>query len=409
MADPGLMDARSKPWIAIPRRLSAALPGALLFFVAASFALPREPAYALVFYVTVLPCVVARLSVGRGVLTADPGPILAIVLIVFSGLTLLWGTDDGHRSWRFAGGAVATLGLLLTLLLTLQQAPQRARLGLLLVGAGTLNAAFAMALFWITDPIFPRLRGWGASSHPILGAAVMSIPALTALARGLVAVTPRRVRALYLAAFATMAMFILMTESRGPLVAGAAGVVFLCAVSAWRVRACLTIAAATAIWFTLPRAVRQHSETVLVQRGSSHRFQIWDYTLGLIRDRPLFGHGLAANLHLDIGDLITFPHDLYLSLLFYSGLAGFGLFAALAALITWRLLPRKSAVLSWRDPEWAWLTALWIDLLVVGLTDLGQITKGPGPIWFIVWIPIGLLLTATIRTGQAEATHAHPL
>ena len=391
------MDRITRPATAILDRLSAWLPGALLLFVAASFALPREPAYALVFYLTVLPCVIAQLAVGRHRLPADPAHILAIGLIVFSGLTLLWGTDDGHRSWRFAGGAVATLGLLLTLLMTQGQAPHRARLASLLVVVGALNAAFAIALFWITNPVFPRLRGWGASSHPILGAAVMTIPALTALARGLVAATPRRTRALNLAAFAIMAVFILMTESRGPLVAGAAATLFLCAVSIWRVRAYLAIAAATAIWFALPRAVRQHSETVLVQRGSSHRFQIWDYTLGLIRDRPLFGHGLAANLHLDIGDLITFPHDLYLSLLFYSGIVGFGLFVALAGIITWRLLPRAASALSWRNPEWAWLAALWIDLLLVGLTDLGQITKGPGPIWFIVWIPLGLLLTATGR------------
>ena len=133
----------------------------------------------------------------------------------------------------------------------------------------------------------------------------------------------------------------------------------------------------------------------------------------MIRQRPIFGHGLAANLHLHVGDArtgdwITFPHDLYLSLLFYSGIVGFGLFAALAAVVSWRLARRLPA--SWTDIEWAWLAALWLFVLVAGLTDLGQITKGPGPMWFIVWLPLGLVLTwHGADTGRARAADViHP-
>ena len=175
--------------------------------------------------------------------------------------------------------------------------------------------------------------------------------------------------------------------------------VFLCAASVWRVRAFAGLAVLAGVWFSLPRAARQHGEAVLVERGSSHRFEVWHYTLGLIRDRPLFGHGLAANLHFVVGagpkDALTFPHDLYLSLLFYSGAVGLLLFAAMAMLLSWRLLRAMRRP----DAEWAWLSALWLNVLVVGLTDLGQITKGPGPIWFIVWLPVGLLLTRKERTS----------
>jgi O-antigen ligase len=380
-------------------RLSAWLPGALLVFVAAGFLLPKEPAYALVFYVCVLPCLVARLAVAPRPDLRDPARILAVCLVVWSGLTLLWGVDDGHRSLRFGVASVCTLGFLLTLLLTLEDAASRDRLGSALVAGGAVNAVWSIAVFVITHPVYPRLRGWGATTHEILGAAVMTVPALTALARGLAPVVPVRVRTANLAAFGIMAVFILLTESRGPLVAGCAALLFLCAVSVWRVRAFACLAALIAIWAALPRAARQHSEAVLVQRGSSHRFEVWEYTLGLIRDRPLFGHGLAANLHLDVGDVITFPHDLYLSLLFYSGVVGFSLFVCLALLLTWRLALRARR--QWRDPEWAWMAALWIDVLMVGLTDLGQITKGPGPMWFIVWLPVGLLLACLRRPDTA--------
>jgi hypothetical protein len=77
--------------------------------------------------------------------------------------------------------------------------------------------------------------------------------------------------------------------------------------------------------------------------------------------------------------------------LFYSGLAGGCLFAALALTVTARLC---------RMPPGAdrlWLGALWVNALVAGLTDLGQITKGPGALWLIVWLPVGMILGYPIR------------
>jgi O-antigen ligase len=373
-------------------RLSTALPAALLLFVAAAFLLPSEPSYALVFYAAVIPTLVARLIQGPRPLTAPT--VLALALVAWSGLTLLWGTDDGHRSFRFLGDTLATACLVLAAACVLPDPVWRRRLALLLIAVGAANAAFSIAVFFITHPVFPRLRGWGASVHPILGAAVMAVPYLTALAGALP--SPRRTWGKLLAAL-VMAMFIMLTESRGPLLAATVGTVFLCAAGPWRWRAFATLAAAAAIWWALPAALHHHAAKVLVERGESHRFEIWRYTLHVIGERPLFGHGLAANLHFVANDPITFPHDLYLSLLFYSGAVGLALFTALAALLSWRLLRARKA------PEFPWLAALWLNLLVAGLTDLGQITKGPGPLWLIVWVPIGLIATHPMRSSPAPS------
>ncbi len=376
---------------ALALRLSAWLPAAFLLFVASAFVLPNGPSYALVFYLGVLPCLFARLGAGPAIALGDPARLAALALVAWSGLSLLWGHDDGHRVWRFAADTACTGAFLLAMLAVLDGPSLRAGLARVLVVAGSLNAVFSMAVFFITHPIFPRLTGWGATTHPILGAAVMSVACLTAVARAL-ADARAFDRALHLAAALVMAAFILLTESRGPLLAAFAGVVFLCAASKWRLRAFAGLAAFVLTWFMLPHAARRQSEAVvLVERGSSHRFEVWDYTLAQIRARPLFGHGLASNLHLSVGDgrrdAITFPHDLYLSLLYYSGAVGLAIFAAMAGLLTMRLVRR--------DADWSWVTALWLNVLVVGLTDIGQITKGPGPVWFIVWLPVGLLLTRT--------------
>jgi O-antigen ligase len=373
-------------------RLSNALPWALLLFAAAAFLLPSEPSYALVFYVAVIPTLAARLIRGPRALTASTA--LALALVAWSGLTLLWGIDDGHRSFRFLGDTLSTACLVLAMAAALPDPIWRRRLITLLITVGAANAAWSIAVFFITHPVYPRLRGWGATLHPILGAAVMAVPYLTALAGTLP--DPRRNWGKLLAAI-VMAMFIILTESRGPLLAAALGTVFLCAAGPWRWRAFATLAAAAVIWWALPAALHNHAAKVLVSRGESHRLEIWTYTLNTIRERPLFGHGLAANLHFVANDPITFPHDLYLSLLFYSGAVGLALFAALATLLSWRLIRARKA------PEFPWLAALWLNLLVAGLTDLGQITKGPGPLWLIVWLPMGLIATYPMRSKPAPS------
>jgi O-antigen ligase len=145
--------------------------------------------------------------------------------------------------------------------------------------------------------------------------------------------------------------------------------------------------------------MQRHQAKLLFGRGSSHHFEIWQRTLQLVAQRPLFGHGLAANL--DVPGL-TFPHNLYLSLLFYSGAIGFALFAAMAGACTWRLWRMG------RGQETLWAGVLWLNGLLAGLTDLGQITKGPDSLWFIVWLPAGLLMTAP-RAVSADPQKPRPL
>ena len=364
-------------------RPDAVLPASLLLFVAAAFALPSGPAYAMVFYVLVLPS--ALLAARRVVGGLDAGAVLATALVVWSGLTLLWGHDDHHRSARFAVDSAMTLVFLTAMLGGLATTAQRRALGSVLVWAGAANAVLSVVLGHFFPLPTERLHGWGVTSHPILGASVMSMAYLTALTRVL---TEQRLRLAHVAACLAIVVFLLMTESRGPLLAALVATLFLCLQRAWRWPALGAMAVLVLLWALLPASVRHHQEAAMVSRGSSHRLQIWSRTLELAWQRPLFGHGLAANLDLPG---ITFPHDLYLSVLFYSGAVGFVLFALLVfwvSLALWRAA---------RGVEWLWMTALWIDALLSGLTDLGQITKGPGPMWFIFWLPVGLVLAKQER------------
>ncbi len=362
--------------------LAAWLPTAVLVFTGSAFLLPSEAAYAWPFYLMILPAWISSAARRR---PADrPAQWLALGLIAWSGLTLLWGQDDGHRIGRFALETVWTLVFVLALLAVLPAPALRRQLGSVLIGAATANALFSVAFGIAVPQGGERLHGWGVTSHPILGAIVMAAAYLCTLSRAL---SEPRHRATHAAAALAMAAFIVMTESRGPIFSALAGTLFLCAAGPWRLRSLAVLAAIGVGWLLLPPSVHQHEAYRLVYRGSSHHFEVWDRTVAMIAERPLLGHGLAANLHLPDG--ITFPHDLYLSVFFYSGTIGFAVFATLCLLVTLRLW--RSAWV--RDQDWLWVTAMWMNTLLSGLTDLGQITKGPGPMWFIFWLPACLALT----------------
>ena len=367
----------------ITDRLAPLLPGAVLVFVAALYVLPSEPAAADIFYVAVIPAVLACLLRGRGKdWLPGAGTKLAIALVLWSGLTLIWGHDDKHRTAKFALDSVTTACWVAALFAVLPDARWRVTLRSVLIGVGAANAVLSIVLFFVLPQPGPRLTGWGVTTNAILGANAMAVPYLTALWRGLTGAEGRR--ATSFAAAGVMALFVVLTESRGPLLAGTLATLFLCVWGPWRVRALFGIAALAAAWALLPASLQRHQAAVLVERGSSHRFEIWRETIRLIGERPLFGHGLASNLGVPEA---TFPHDLYLSVLFYSGLVGFLLFAALLGAAAWR------AARLWRTPEFPWGAALFLLLLTAGLTDFGQITKGPGPIWLVFWLPVCLLLS----------------
>jgi len=351
--------------------LAALLAPSMLVFVAACFVLPAGPAYALVFYVAVLPCLAARMTQAKR--PTDPAFWSGAALIAWSGMTLLWGRDDAGRSVSLALATLCTAAFWLALGLTLHDETQRHRLAVVLVIAGGANALASIVSYFVAPTYMlpgqlKRLHGWGITYHPVLGATLFSVCLLTALH---LAIRHRRHRGWWLAAAIILATAILLTRSRGPELAAA--VASLCLLAAgpsrrWAAGLLALVPLSLLAW----------------RRGDSGHLDVWRLSLAEIAHRPWAGHGLAADLPGTLGADKRFPHDLYLSLLFYSGMVGLLLFVLLAALLAVRLVQAR------RQPETPWIMALCINALIAGLTDFGQITKGPGPLWLIVWLPAAL-------------------
>ena len=381
--------ARVRLWVASER----ALPIAMLVFLASAFVLAPAPVWSLTFYLGVLPAAICRAWRGPPFEWRNFAIIVIGLIIVWSALTLIWGENPGHeRVPKFLFGALCTAIFVAALMTTLRGYETSARnIGTALIIAGAANAAFSILLYFYKIPPDWRLQGWAETRHPILGALVIGVCCLFALDR---AFHERENRRLYLVAAALCLGFILLTGSRGPIIAIAVAGAILALARGLSVRKGVALAGGIIGLIALVAIVAFIFQPTLFSEllhrnldRPSYRLDIWTYTLSRVAERPWFGHGLAAYLGMEQGNF-TFPHNIFLSTLFYSGTVGLALLLALLAACFIGVLR------NWRRPAAPFLLALLIHAVIGGLTDLGQLTPGPAPLWIIFWLPIGFICAA---------------
>ncbi len=349
---------------------------ALGVFLVAAFVLPSEASYSLVFYLS-LP-----------LLRWTPRAETGLALIAWSALTLVWGEGGTVRAWHFLLGALCTAAFLLKAVQTLGKKGARLWVPRLLAGLGTFNAGLSLALSAAALTRGERILGWGMTRQPILGASVMAVCCLSALY--LARQASRGAWACWAGA-AVMTAFIVAMDSRGALLGFVFGGAIL--LLSWRHGQRVAAGAVlTCLALAVSPSIRGAAARLFLARGDSQRFGIWRAALHAIGQRPVFGHGLGANLAVAP---TGFPHSLYLSLLFYSGAVGLVLFLAMVVALVRSL---------WcAGAERVWLAALGVNALLAGLTDFGQITKGPGPLWLIIWLPVALILSLEPRRSATGA------
>jgi O-antigen ligase len=77
-----------------------------------------------------------------------------------------------------------------------------------------------------------------------------------------------------------------------------------------------------------------------------------------------------------------FPHNLFLSTLFYAGVIGLVMLLTLFALV---------GRIAWRQPrgvDRSMRIAMLVYPMLAGMTDLSILIKGPSPMWYMVWLPL---------------------
>jgi len=374
------------------------LSAALVLVLAAGFLTPTGAAWSDLFYAISGPAILVALWRGKATARGlGPGFFLPVALILWSTASVLWCTDPGPRTNAYLVDGFCTLVFYVGLVVALDQVRFRRLAVNILIWFAALNAVIALIGYPWRNGIGGRLGGIGETRQAILGASVIAVAMLFALFRVLNDKTwTSAQRFAGSAATALMLLFVALTQSRGPILGAAAGVLVLILWSEWRFWILpALIGLPAAVWLIdgavriggLDRALHDIVIGPLTQRGTSFRPEIWRASLARIAQHPWIGHGVGGRLEYKS---FTFPHDLYLSLLFYSGAAGLALFVGCVVLLLGGVLRRPG-------PERSLLVALWANMLVSGLTDYGQIIKGPSPLWYIIWLPIAFSVEFVTR------------
>jgi O-antigen ligase len=403
VADSSVMNpSRSLPTFLQPVSTSVRR-GLLLFVVGAGFVVSPEPVWAMLFYLLIIPVQFRALAgaVRDGSFMRDMTPALAvsITMILWFVLGLAWDhSAAGHPAvqglWVWNGFCTLMFVWGCHEAFTRSEV-WRERLITVLIVCGTLNAWIAIfrlsfvARAWDHGSL--RMPGWAETRHPILGAVIIGVPVLLAASRLL------QRRAVWASAFALVSClgFIALTGSRGPILAIGGALVLFLAMARPRLLA-IAVGAVLAVLCLvelLAPGILADVWHSLANRGTSDRLIIWRLSLHVIGTSPWVGLGPTARL-----DRVNegFPHNLFLSTLFYAGTIGLVLLLALLALV---------GRIAWRQPpgvDRSMRVALLVYPMLAGMTDLSILIKGPAPMWYMVWLPLIVCMGSDKPYGGAE-------
>lgn len=310
--------------------------------------------------------------------------------------SIFWSPDIAPRDVGVA--ALAALGILLTMLFAVHVAEtvpddDIARLWTQFQLFAAFLAALLIALDVLADPV-PRLGGLGQVKNPIMAGVVFGAAWLSALAfRKRLEAGVGRIATL--AVLLVLAAFVVLTDSRGPMLGVTAGTLALLALERrWLPVAALLAAAAALLALLLAGAFDQ---LPMIQRGDTYRLDIWSDAWTQIGDRPWLGHGALVeprfySTETQAGWKST--HSLYLGTLFYTGIVG--LAALLAVLGT---TARSLAGRSLNDVDRALASLLFMGV-TISFVEFHTLFTQLDPEWLLFWIPIALLMGRAITADR---------
>ena len=366
---------------------------AVLIPLFSGFVTPSTPSWALMFYLTAIPSVLLTLRRGWRPDWKNPALMAMLCLWGWATLSIAWDHEfnvHGKSALYWAVNALWTLILVLNFVSAAETEPRtRDRVMLALIYGGGINALISVGLFLVKGDATARLWGWGLTGNPVMGAAIMDICLLLALNR---IRSDARQRLPVMIACLPMLAFLALCYSRSALLAACvvavvlvfgkrpfvAGLVFAC------------VAAGGWVFWHFGQTLAPALWNNLASRGDDCHVQLWQAAWKAIRVHPIAGYGPSATLpHMDNAYCPPYPvpHSLYLSILYYSGVIGLGLFAA-----TVLLLGRHLLAVTQGFSRRLWLSVGLVPL-IVGLTDLVQIIKGPSVMWYILWVPMLFVVT----------------
>jgi O-antigen ligase len=388
--------------VLFPSPLHAWVVAALWAFLAAQFVVTSNLIYALWFYLAVaVPCILLlwKDKALRKDMLKHPLARMVALLFAYTALHGVVVTNSMGDTVDTLRHTISTALFVVAVVLAMRlREPWFTRAIKTLVYLAIIMAIAAVTWYVLVEGMAGRLRPFAQTDHAILGANVFAAVAL-ASSYLFHRHTPMGQRVfLPVLACVVIGLLIILTQSRGPLLAyGISGVVLvLLTRHPWPVMVafCMALLALGAVgcdWWYYAVHGRAHLpleafyETLNhLQDRPSHRSGIWAMTWGYIEQRPWFGYGMQQTFSYGWGGVN--PHNLFLSAFFYTGI--FGGLLLLAVTIT-------ALRLAWqhrKTPQGLLCVVLLVHGILACMTDQGQYVNSPAPLWSIFWLPVGMTM-----------------
>lgn len=232
-----------------------------------------------------------------------------------------------------------------------------------------------------------RLEGLGRAENSVMGAYLYALALLALFCNKDMAKLPWTYR---IPAALVLALVILLTQSRGPLLAMGAGIgAVLIARRHYRILGAGAVA--TILLGLLIFATPLHTKIPALNRADTGRLAVWEQSMENIEDSPVFGHGIGAkflyeykNRHNRI-ETASHPHSLYFGTLVQGGAMGLALL--LLILISALMVAGRLA----RQTGESWPLAAISACCFLGLYDFGGAYMNMNAVWLSLWFQIALI------------------
>lgn len=324
-----------------------------------------------------------------------PQPLFRVflVLLAWAVLSLAWG--HAGRPANEIGRLVSVLAFVLGWHAYTRE--ETARIRQLLLAAGLAIGACAI-YYCVSFAIAPmedgRIIGEGTIATANYAAALMGVVAIWLSQLDL---ADRRLSVARYVAIAALLLFVGLTHTRSVWLALALVIV---AMPLWqpgrRYRALAVGIAVLAVVMMLWPA------SMLMERGTSLRPELFQQAMHLIVQHPLLGQGQGAPISLIVnGAAYTHTHNLLTQTTVELGVPGLLLTVAMWLMIAWQGW-RHRATLQGRL-----VLAIWVYASVVLQFDMPQMLDSPRPAWLLIWLPMGLVLGLGWRERHTPANSLH--
>jgi O-antigen ligase len=373
-----------------------------VYFLCSNYIFTASFIYNLGFYILTLPLFLYAVKCRPALVTGLPRTTGTIGLACFFCFVflhaLIWRYPD-QSFLRTLRDTILT-GLFATMAMAAFAEATPQRLLRPLVPVALICGCLTLLKFLPAGDFATRLTPMGRAHNPILGGNVYSVAGIIATWIFFSSEVQKRERQLALACIAVMTIVVLLTKSRGPIMA--LGIDYLLALLLFRQWKILALLSGGGLLFAADYAyLSSHGRSFLhadslysavhdiFERRNSYRLPIWEKAARLVEKRPLQGYGMQAKFSLPGAPGAANPHNTFLATAYYTGLAGLALLlvplgAAFAAAM--RHLEKQENKLA---------LLLLVHAVTATFTNLAQPVKPPSAIWLIYWLPIALALAGT--------------